>query len=272
MSSNSESIESNLSSSQGDLPPTDYHAWLKAVQTNFTCGGSLLIDSNHQDGPVDGQAISCPPIVVRFDGPGPQKVQFPLPKTADGQADEGFTALLARCQAASFGRRGEDVVDESYRRAVKLDNKDFSVNFHPHDYGIVDTISQTLFSTLVAPRLPSETDKTRGNVRTRFDPPMVSRMNKRTPDFVVDNKNFGVVAKLYKINVYSGPSGHFKAHVDTPRSPRQFGSLVICLPCKHEDIVSMELTRYSKQTEADNSVRRYSPCLSRWCRYALCLG
>ena len=36
-------------------------------------------------------------------------------------------------------------------------------------------------------------------------------------------------AELYKLNVY-GPGGHFKAHVDTPRSPEMFGSLVVCLP------------------------------------------
>jgi hypothetical protein len=30
--------------------------------------------------------------------------------------------------------------------------------------------------------------------------------------------------------VYSGPSGKFKAHVDTPRSTCHFGSLVVCLP------------------------------------------
>jgi hypothetical protein len=30
--------------------------------------------------------------------------------------------------------------------------------------------------------------------------------------------------------VYSGPSGKFKAHVDTPRSTSHFGSLVVCLP------------------------------------------
>ncbi|PGH00568.1 hypothetical protein AJ79_08171 [Helicocarpus griseus UAMH5409] len=33
---------------------------------------------------------------------------------------------------------------------------------------------------------------------------------------------------------YSGPSGHFKAHVDTPRSEEQFGSLVVCLPSSHK--------------------------------------
>ena len=36
-------------------------------------------------------------------------------------------------------------------------------------------------------------------------------------------------AELYKLNVYS-TGGHFKAHVDTPRSPEMFGSLVVSLP------------------------------------------
>ncbi|KAF7527554.1 hypothetical protein PCG10_002517 [Penicillium crustosum] len=37
-------------------------------------------------------------------------------------------------------------------------------------------------------------------------------------------------AELYNLNVYSGPSGHFRQHVDTPRSQSQIGSLVVCLP------------------------------------------
>lgn len=40
----------------------------------------------------------------------------------------------------------------------------------------------------------------------------------------------GLRAELYKLNVYSGPSGTFKPHVDTPRHASQIGSLVICLP------------------------------------------
>ena len=34
--------------------------------------------------------------------------------------------------------------------------------------------------------------------------------------------------------MYTGPSGHFRAHVDTPRSRSQIGSLVVCLPVRHE--------------------------------------
>lgn len=32
------------------------------------------------------------------------------------------------------------------------------------------------------------------------------------------------------LQVYSGPSGLFRKHVDTPRSDNQIGSLVVCLP------------------------------------------
>lgn len=35
------------------------------------------------------------------------------------------------------------------------------------------------------------------------------------------------------MKLYSGPSGKFKTHVDTPRSPAQFGSLVVSLPLEH---------------------------------------
>lgn len=38
-----------------------------------------------------------------------------------------------------------------------------------------------------------------------------------------------IQAELYKLNIYA-PGGHFKAHVDTPRSEQMFGSLVVCLP------------------------------------------
>ena len=37
-------------------------------------------------------------------------------------------------------------------------------------------------------------------------------------------------AELYKMNIYTGPAGCFKAHVDTPRGGNVFGSLVVCLP------------------------------------------
>lgn len=53
-----------------------------------------------------------------------------------------------------------------------------------------------------------------------------------------DNANnqtsMGIRAELYKLNIYSGLSGKFKAHVDTPRSETHIGSLVVCLPSAFE--------------------------------------
>lgn len=47
-------------------------------------------------------------------------------------------------------------------------------------------------------------------------------------------EHWGVVAELYKLNVYSAPSDKFKPHVDTPKGFTQFGSLVIYLPNQHK--------------------------------------
>ena len=44
--------------------------------------------------------------------------------------------------------------------------------------------------------------------------------------------NRSIRAELHKLNLYTGPGGHFKSHVDTPRSGDMFGSLVICLPTR----------------------------------------
>jgi hypothetical protein len=38
--------------------------------------------------------------------------------------------LSAACQAATFGRGSEDVLDETYRKAGKLDSEDFSTKIH----------------------------------------------------------------------------------------------------------------------------------------------
>lgn len=88
------------------------------------------------------------------------------------------------------------MLDETYCKASKLDVTEFLTDFCPYKIGIIDVISQLL--------LPNVAEGPRG-----------------------------VEAELYKLNVYSGPSGRFKPHVDTPRGEGQFGSLVVCLPVEH---------------------------------------
>ncbi|KAF2099447.1 hypothetical protein NA57DRAFT_74946 [Rhizodiscina lignyota] len=203
----------------------------------FTCGGKIKIgtaddtlpteDTRPSQGGVQGEAkVEHPkdkekgneqpikgkediftqeqtggPIVIRYDVQddlvtgASRKVTLPVENEADSLA-----ALIKCCSPATFGHDGKDVYDETYRKAIKLDNTEFCTTFDPYSVGIVRIIERML--------LP--------NVEGQ-------KAYKRT-----------VRAELYNLNIYSGPSGKFRPHVDTPRSSLQFGSLVVCLPSQHE--------------------------------------
>ncbi|KAM7197776.1 putative 2og-fe oxygenase family protein [Naviculisporaceae sp. PSN 640] len=158
----------------------------------FACGGSLPPTSQNS---ASGSNID--PVTLRWDASDPLipasrcKITFPV-----GEA-QALSLLISNMQQASFGLGGEDVMDETYRKALKLDTSKFSTNFCPYNAGIMGAISKILVPEIAG-------DQT-GPVR----------------------------AELYKLNIYEGPSGHFRSHVDTPRSSSQFGSLVVCLPAAH---------------------------------------
>ncbi|KAI1101258.1 hypothetical protein F4804DRAFT_347774 [Jackrogersella minutella] len=169
----------------------------------FACGGSLSIDCPKAPEPEqDSKTPSCNRVTLRWDSPDPStpgsrcKLIFPIsPSTSDN-----LFHLVADMIPATFGRGGQDVLDETYRKALKLDPSEFCVDFSPYECGIIDTVAQVLL-----------------------------------PDWQKDSTNpRGVKAELYKLNIYAGPSGRFRAHVDTPRSESQFGSLVVCLPMAYK--------------------------------------
>lgn len=114
----------------------------------FACGGTVKIRPSYEVDPLKKQGqLSSPPIILRWDGLDKtvgRRIELPLPP---GQSSE-LNMLLEDCQPATFGLGGEDVLDESYRKASKLDNTQFATNFNPYDYGIVDTISQVLFPSV----------------------------------------------------------------------------------------------------------------------------
>ncbi|KAI0747522.1 hypothetical protein C8Q74DRAFT_1212530 [Fomes fomentarius] len=104
--------------------------------------------------------------------------------------------LAEACQRATFGVNQQDVLDETYRKAGKLDNDEFMIRFDPTRSGILDIVH----SELAIDRL------------------------------IVED---AIRPELYKLNVY-GPGSFFRPHVDTPRGELQFGSLVIVFPATHE--------------------------------------
>ena len=52
--------------------------------------------------------------------------------------------LAETCAPATFGVAGEDVYDETYRKAGKLDNNDFAIGFDARSSSLVDVIRTEL--------------------------------------------------------------------------------------------------------------------------------
>ncbi|KAL2273528.1 hypothetical protein FJTKL_04434 [Diaporthe vaccinii] len=174
----------------------------------FACGGSIpILHPSNTTAPfrskdnTDHGLLTSVPVTIRWDPSSANflakdtKLVFPL----EPGHEHNLARLVNEADPATFGLHGKDILDESYRKASKLDPSQFSTSFNPYELGIIDTVAQTL--------LPST--KAAAGYRA-------------------------VRAELYKLNIYSGPSGEFQAHLDTPQSNTQFGSLVVCLPVQHE--------------------------------------
>lgn len=198
------------------MTPLDEAITRYEASSSFSCGGSLekkygaymLAGTHYGDFTSKRKPVQCAPITVRWDGKGgtSKKITFdPAPIYRDREPT--LDDLAQDCEPATFGFNGKDVFDEAVRKAGKLEAYMFSTNFNPYDYGIVDLVAQQL-------------------------QPGIVRAGKQP---CVDR--WGVVAELYKLNVYSGPSGMFKPHIDTPRGHTQFGSLVVCLPTEFKGII-----------------------------------
>ncbi|KAJ8522123.1 hypothetical protein ONZ45_g1279 [Pleurotus djamor] len=56
--------------------------------------------------------------------------------------------LATVCEPASFGRNHENVLDENYRKAGKLDPSDFAFNFDPAATGILDKVKSELLTEI----------------------------------------------------------------------------------------------------------------------------
>ena len=57
---------------------------------------------------------------------------------------EQLDQLAAACSPATFGLEGQDVYDESYRKALKMDAADFAVQFDPTISNLIKTIEESL--------------------------------------------------------------------------------------------------------------------------------
>ncbi|RDB15762.1 hypothetical protein Hypma_003691 [Hypsizygus marmoreus] len=128
-------------------------------------------------------------------------------------SEEALSALAGACDQATFGRGDEDVLDETYRKAGKLDLEHFASTFDLGKSGLLEIVRSEL--------LEGE-----------------------------DAKRALIYAELYKLNVYD-KGAFFKAHKDTPRGETMFGSLVVVFPTCHEG--GMLLLRHGGKEWAFNA-------------------
>jgi hypothetical protein len=132
--------------------------------------------------------ITSPPVIIRWDAPSGDvygKITFPVPEGKQKVLEE----LAKDCQPATFGYGSEHILDDRIRSAGKLESSEFSTNFNPYAYGIVDAVAQALLPGIAMTELSGEN---------------------------TNEQHRGVVAELYKLTVYSAPADKFKPHVDTP--------------------------------------------------------
>ncbi|PIL33287.1 hypothetical protein GSI_04737 [Ganoderma sinense ZZ0214-1] len=126
---------------------------------------------------------------------GRKNAQFiDLQETATSNDPSDLEALANACERAKFGRGDETVLDETYRKAGKMDVDDFMTGLDIEATGLREAVQLGLLS---------DKEETRG-----------------------------MRAELYKLNVY-GEGAFFKPHKDTPRGQSMFGSLVVVFPTPH---------------------------------------
>ncbi|KAI9066903.1 hypothetical protein FKP32DRAFT_1684193 [Trametes sanguinea] len=121
----------------------------------------------------------------------PRFIDFTTVAQRDGELD----MLEKACEAAVFGKGSETVLDETYRKAGKMDPEQFMTRFSVELTGLLDVVRQGL---------------------------LTGAQEKKT-----------VEAELYKLNLY-GKGAFFKPHLDTPRSDKMFGTLIAVFPTPHE--------------------------------------
>jgi hypothetical protein len=118
--------------------------------SSFACGGTVkiappLASSSRPSNTTKRTSKSRPrhrdsidPVIIRWDSSNStNKLVLPTRRGS-------ITELVAGAEPASFGHKGEDVFDDSYRKASKLDTSAFSTNFCPYVSGIIDAVGQTL--------------------------------------------------------------------------------------------------------------------------------
>lgn len=102
----------------------------------------------------DEEVNAAPPTIHRPhgpDNPAPgiaghgNKLLFPPEPATAGNLQQ----LVTDMAPATFGRGGQDVYDEAYRKALKMETSEFCSTFNPYESAIVDAVAQILLPSVI---------------------------------------------------------------------------------------------------------------------------
>jgi len=86
---------------------------------------------------------NAPAVTIRWDCADSTE-RLTIPCNNSFAAQSPLDKLLKGTTPTGFGYQGNDVIDESYHKASKLDATTFSTDFCPYEIGIIDIIGQAL--------------------------------------------------------------------------------------------------------------------------------
>jgi len=112
----------------------------RADKDVFAIGGKIDITN-----PASASTVGHGPLVIRWDsGKWDQGRKITLPVDGDAASERAFTWLLKDSEPATFGLGDKEVLDETYRKAAKMDVTKFCTNFSPYEHGVMYTVIQAL--------------------------------------------------------------------------------------------------------------------------------
>ncbi|KAF2177124.1 hypothetical protein K469DRAFT_697482 [Zopfia rhizophila CBS 207.26] len=186
-----------------------------------------------------------------------------LPVKSDSKA---LDVLFQACEPTTFGHTSKDVYDEDDRRASKVDDSQFSTNFSLCLANIVSVIEKALLPivAVVSPKMITspkkasskscrrrgsqknvEPTKKRENIDPNEEPEakLTASASNGQSSIAEHREKVAPGRKLHRRMVRAEPPqaqrllqdfSKVHAYADNPRSPSQFGSLVVCLSCEYE--------------------------------------
>uniref|UniRef100_A0A0W0GCS6 Fe2OG dioxygenase domain-containing protein n=1 Tax=Moniliophthora roreri TaxID=221103 RepID=A0A0W0GCS6_MONRR len=132
---------------------------------------------------------------------------------ANASADQ-LAKLISACEAAPFGHGPESVLDESYRKALKMELSQFAM---PPDLASTDIFHK------VQKELVDTNKAMKRHVRTEL-----CKLN------VYGTLKLRIRSRSKLIYCFQNKGAFFKLHKDPPRTENMFGSLVIIFPTAHK--------------------------------------